>query len=72
MGSTLKSGPLSYHDGWHIMLNTDWFDKDKVVAYAKQLGRGMTVFRNHGQTNYNITHTERLDRYAGHEVIYQT
>jgi hypothetical protein len=50
----------------------DWKDRDAVIAYARNLGPGMTVFKVPGRDNYNITHTSRPERYKGAEVVFQT
>ncbi|AXP07811.1 hypothetical protein SmphiM6_120 [Sinorhizobium phage phiM6] len=50
----------------------DWKDKDAVIAYAKTLGKGQTVFKHPDRDNYNITHTECPERYEGCEIVYQT
>ncbi len=52
----------------------DWTDKEKVIAYAKRLGKGMTVFKDYAQPNYGITHTSREDRLSikGRTIVYQT
>ena len=52
----------------------DWTDKDKVITYAKRLGKGMTVFKDYAQPTYGITHTSRTDLLdiAGRKIIYQT
>lgn len=50
----------------------NWEDKDTVIAYAKKLGAGQTVFKVKGRKNYNITFTSRPDQWQGHEVVYQT
>jgi hypothetical protein len=52
----------------------DWCSKDAVIAYAKRLGKGQTVFKVPDRPNYNITHTSRPDRWQqpGYVLIYQT
>lgn len=50
----------------------DWTNKDQVIAYAKRLGRGQTVFKREDRPNFNITHTSRKDQYIETEVIHQT
>lgn len=53
-------------------MKIDWNDKNVVIAYAKKLGKGMTVFKHPDRRNFNITHTEVPKRYEGCEVVYQT
>jgi hypothetical protein len=43
------------------MRKFDWCDLPSVIAYAKRLGPGMTVFKHVTRSNYNITHTLRRD-----------
>lgn len=41
-----------------------WQNKDKVISFAEEMGRGHTVFKHPDRNNYNICHTEneyRLD-----------
>ncbi|WP_292336668.1 hypothetical protein [Mesorhizobium sp.] len=44
------------------------------MTYARKLGKGQTVFKVAGRANYNITHTERRDRWEqpGHRVVMHT
>jgi len=50
----------------------NYCDKEAVISYAKALGEGMTVFKKPGRYSYNITHTERTDRYEPDWVVYQS
>ena len=52
----------------------DWTDKEKVIAYAKRLGKGQTVFKDYARPTYGITHTSRVDLTSkdGRHIIYQT
>lgn len=50
----------------------DWTNKEQVIAYAKKLGKGQTVFKHPSRNNYNITHTVRTDRYKSEWVVYQS
>lgn len=50
----------------------DWKDKDVVIALAKKLGKGQTVFKNPSNVFYSITHTERIDLYDDDWVVCQT
>jgi len=50
----------------------DWTNLEEVIAYAKGMGVGQTVFKHPDRDNYNITHTERTDRYRPEWVVYQT
>lgn len=50
----------------------DWKDKEAVIAYAKKLGKGQTVFKHPARDNYNITHTELKNRYEPEWVVCQT
>lgn len=50
----------------------NYCDKDAVIGYAKRLGPGMTVFKHPDRYSYNITHTERTDRYEPEWVVHQT
>jgi hypothetical protein len=50
----------------------DWSDRNAVIAYAKRLGSGMTVYKHPARNNYNITHTQYPDRYAGMQVEFQS
>lgn len=52
----------------------NWGDKDAVIAYAKKLGRGMSVIQDAGRDTFGITHTSRTDLLAkpGRKIIYQT
>lgn len=34
-----------------------WEDKDKVISFAKQMGKGQTVYKYPERSNYNICHT---------------
>lgn len=54
------------------MRHEDWCDRDKVMAYAKTLGTGLTVFRNRERPNYNIAHTENTSHYKDYEVVGHT
>lgn len=54
------------------MNKVNWFSKESVIAYAERLGPGMTVFLHPDRDNYNITHTERVDRYVGCTIIHHT
>ena len=45
----------------------NWENKDMVIAYAKKLGPGQTVYKHPNRSNYNIRHTSTLSR-AGDEV----
>lgn len=47
----------------------DWCNKDSVIAYAKSLGAGMTVYKHPDRPNYNITHTVRTDLYRPEWVV---
>lgn len=47
----------------------DYTDKDSVIALARRMGKGMTVFKVEGRNNYNITHTEVKSRWEQHEVV---
>lgn len=40
-------------------MNIDWTDKAAVIAYAKKMGKGLTVIKRPEQSNYNIIHTSR-------------
>jgi hypothetical protein len=54
--------------------SVDWYSKEKVIAYAKELGKGMTVFRRIGFTSYSITHTSREEDRVGpfDEIVHRT
>lgn len=54
------------------MNKIDWCNKEQVIAYAKQFGKGQTVFKNPTRSNYNITHTSRTDQYKKEWVVYQS
>lgn len=54
------------------MASTDYTNKDAAIALAKRLGRGMTVFKHPDRSNFNITHTNRRDRYLPDWVVHQT
>lgn len=54
------------------MPKIDWKNVDEVTAYAKRLGKGLTVFKHPDRANYNITHTSRPELYAGCKVVHQT
>lgn len=43
------------------MFHVDYSNLDAVIAYAKTLGRGMTVKKHADRANYNICHTSRKD-----------
>lgn len=51
----------------------NWGDKDEVIAYAKRLGRGMSVIQDEGRNTFGITHTCRTDLLSkpGRKIIYQ-
>lgn len=38
-----------------------WMDKESVIAYAKRLGKGQTVYKDPDRDNYNICFT--VDEY---------
>lgn len=55
----------------------DYTNKDAVIRLAKEMGKGMTVFKHPDRNNYNITHTVRItkyepEKYTTCEIIYQT
>jgi len=50
----------------------DYTDRAAVVAYAKRLGKGMTVYKHPERANFNITHTSRTDLYRPGWVIFQS
>jgi len=52
----------------------NWEDKDQVIAFAKRLGKGQTVFQDEGRKSYGITHTSREDliNLPGRKIIFQT
>lgn len=56
------------------VMDTDWTNAESVIALAKRFGPGMTVIKHVDRTNYNITHTERRDRWdvPGVAVVYHT
>lgn len=56
------------------MPKIDWRDLDQVIAFANELGKGMTVYADHAVCSYGITHTERKDRWSQphRDVMYQT
>lgn len=56
------------------MPNIDWCNLDEVIAFAEQLGKGMTVYANELMCCYNITHTSRRDMWdrPHMSVMYQT
>ncbi|WP_292553383.1 hypothetical protein [Mesorhizobium sp.] len=56
------------------MSKIDWTNIVDVIGYARRLGPGQTVFKVPGRANYNITHTERRDRWdrPGYRVICHT
>lgn len=58
------------------MRPVDWNSETSVLNYATQLGKGQTVFKHPDRPNYNITHTERWnkypDNYKGCRLIHQT
>ena len=54
------------------MSKIDWCDKEQVIAYAKRFGAGQTVFKDTSRSNYNITHTSRIDQYKKEWVVYQS
>jgi len=47
----------------------DFSDKEQVIALARKLGRGMTVYKHPDRPNFNITHTSRVDLYQPAWVI---
>ena len=61
---------MGYFVGKNARMN--WESRDAVIAYARRLGRGQTVFKHPDRSNYNITHTSRFDRYEKSWVVYQT
>lgn len=52
----------------------NWGNKEEVIAYAKRLGRGMSVIQDEGRDTFGITHTDRTDLLAkpGRKIIHQT
>ncbi|MBP7109818.1 MAG: hypothetical protein KBA90_14760 [Chitinophagaceae bacterium] len=54
------------------MFKLDWKNKEAVIAYAKKLGKGQTVYKHPERDNFNITHTSRTDRYKKDWVIFQS
>lgn len=53
----------------------NWSDLEEVKAYADGLARSgldQTVFKHPQRSNYNITFTQRTDRYRPDWVVYQT
>ena len=52
----------------------DWTNKAEVIAYAKMMGKGQTVFKDYAQPTYGITHTSRVNLTGkdGRHIIYQT
>lgn len=46
----------------YSMRGVDWTNRDSVIAFARRMGKGMTVIKT--ATGYGITHTERRDRWA--------
>lgn len=57
-------------------MRVNWFDKEQVIAFAKRLGEGQTVYRHPMRANYNITHTERFNsrshEYKPDWIVYQS
>lgn len=56
------------------MPKIDWCNLDEVIAFANQLGKGMTVIADELLCVYRITHTSRRDRWDRPHVsvMYQT
>lgn len=50
----------------------DYANRAAVIAYAKRLGKGMTVYKHPDRTNFNITHTSRTDLYQTGWVVFQS
>jgi hypothetical protein len=50
----------------------NYFSKESVIAYAKELGSGQVVYKNPERPNYNITHRSRKDLYEPEWVVYET
>jgi hypothetical protein len=53
-------------------MTVDWTNLEQVKAYARRLGKGMTVFKHPDRANYNITHTSRTDQYRVEWVVART
>ncbi len=71
----LMYGVCIFDEGTYTCNNggyMDWTNKEQVIAYAKKLGKGQTVFKHPSRNNYNITHTVRTDRYKSEWVVYQS
>ena len=45
------------------VFKTDYCDLKQVIALANRMGPGMVVIKHDSRDNYNITHTERRDRW---------
>lgn len=54
------------------MERINWLDREVVIAYAKSLGAGMTVFKHPFRGNYNITHSSRSDLFQPEWVVFQS
>lgn len=50
----------------------NYADRAAVIAYAKRLGRGMTVYKHPQRANFNITHTSRTDLFWPSWVVFQS
>jgi hypothetical protein len=54
------------------VFGTNFNDKDAVIRLASSFGPGQTVFKHPDRVGFNITHTERTDRYEPEWVVHQT